>query len=553
MAPIVNPILSGFHPDPSLCAVGDAFYIATSTFEWYPGVEIHVSTDCCQTWSLVSRPLARASQLDMRGNPDSCGVWAPCLSHADGVFWLVYTDVKRYDGQYKDTHNYVVTAPSVDGPWSDPVYLNSSGFDPSLFHEDEGRKWLLNMDWDYRGPDKRGGHSGRGFFNGILLQEYDAESKRLVGPIINVFPGSSLGLVEGPHLYKTRGYYYLICAEGGTGYTHAVTHARSRSLAGPYEVHPQVHVVTAKDTPDAALQRCGHGQFAEGADGRVWHSFLCSRPLPGCAKRRSPCGRETAIVECEWRDDGWLYVKPGGVPAVAKDGFKPDAMQCEFPGDQLPRDFQWLRTPHSGRIFQVGAGAGGTRLRLFGRESIGSWFEQALVARRQTGWRYSAETVLEFEPRDYNTMAGLTAYYNRHQFHYLFVSTNESGRRLLSVQSCPGNWPEGNLNRPIGDGIVIPDGPVQLGVDVDMTKLQFRWAGADSTWDDVGPVLDAAVLSDEGGRGEHANFTGCFVGMAAQDQSGQGHTADFASFSYHNRETDLEYCCVGASTPSCMP
>ena len=125
MSQIVNPILPGFNPDPSICRAGPDYYIATSTFEWYPGVQIHHSTDLVN-WRLVGRPLNRASQLDMRGNPDSCGIWAPCLSHADGLFWLVYTDVKRLDGNFKDAHNYIVTARDISGPWSDPVYVNSS-------------------------------------------------------------------------------------------------------------------------------------------------------------------------------------------------------------------------------------------------------------------------------------------------------------------------------------------------------------------------------------------------------------------------------------------
>ena len=130
---IENPVLRGFNPDPSICRVGDDYYIATSTFEWYPGVQIHHSRDLVN-WRLVARPLRRARQLDMRGNPDSCGVWAPCLSHADGKFWLVYTDVKRLDGAFKDAHNYIVTCATIDGDWSDPIYVTSSGFDPSLFH-----------------------------------------------------------------------------------------------------------------------------------------------------------------------------------------------------------------------------------------------------------------------------------------------------------------------------------------------------------------------------------------------------------------------------------
>ncbi|MDD1451493.1 family 43 glycosylhydrolase [Sphingomonas sp. H160509] len=155
---IRNPILPGFNPDPSIVRVGDDYYVATSTFEWYPGVQIHHSRDLAN-WRLVTRPLNRASQLDMRGNPDSCGVWAPDLSHANGRFHLIYTDVKRYgqttiDGargaSLRDFHNYWVTAEHIDGPWSDPVHLNSSGFDPALFHDDDGRSWLLNMLWDHR-------------------------------------------------------------------------------------------------------------------------------------------------------------------------------------------------------------------------------------------------------------------------------------------------------------------------------------------------------------------------------------------------------------------
>src|SRR4249920_454986 len=145
---VVNPILRGFNPDPSIVRVGDDYYIATSTFEWFPGVQIHHSRDLIH-WHLIARPLNRASQLDMRGNPDSCGIWAPCLSYADGLFWLVYTDVKRYDGNFKDTHNYIVTAAAIDGSWTDPVHVNSSGFDPSLFHDDDGRKWFLNMQWNH--------------------------------------------------------------------------------------------------------------------------------------------------------------------------------------------------------------------------------------------------------------------------------------------------------------------------------------------------------------------------------------------------------------------
>ena len=156
---ITNPILTGFNPDPSICRVGDDFYIATSTFDWFPGVQIHHSRDLVH-WHLLTRPLTRVSQLNMKGNPDSCGVWAPNLTYKDGTFYLVYTDVKRFDGRWKDTHNYLVTATEIDGEWSDPIYLNSSGFDPSLFHDEDGRAWVPNLLVDHR--------KGK-FFGGIVL------------------------------------------------------------------------------------------------------------------------------------------------------------------------------------------------------------------------------------------------------------------------------------------------------------------------------------------------------------------------------------------------
>ena len=538
MTKIVNPILPGFNADPSICRVGADYYIATSTFEWYPGVQVHHSTDLVN-WTLVTRPLNRAAQLDMRGNPDSCGVWAPCLSHADGLFWLVYTDVKRLDGNFKDAHNYIVTAPSIEGPWSDPAYVNSSGFDPSLFHDGDGRKWFVNMLWNHVSHGV-GGNPKHPSFAGILLQEWDPKARKLVGPVKNIFRGSPHGLVEAPHLYKRGGWYYLTTAEGGTGYDHAVTMARSRTIDGPYEMHPQVHPITSKDAPEAVLQRAGHGQIVETPDGDFYHTHLTSRPLPGM--RRSPLGRETAIQKCVWRDDGWLYLADGGpVPSVEVEAPKgavkqeqPRSIRYSFSGKELPLDFQWLRTPEPERIFSLTAKPG--VLRLFARESVGSWFEQALVARRQQHFSLRVETEVAFSPVTFQQAAGLTHYYNRHKFHFLAVSFDERLGRILTIMSCPGDWPDAKLTFPLAEAIPLPgDGSVGLAAEIAGAKLQFSYR-VGSEWKAVGPVLDASVISDEGGRGEHGSFTGAFLGMLAFDTSGAALPADFGYFSYENRD-----------------
>ncbi len=295
---IRNPILTGFNPDPSIVRVGDDYYIATSTFEWFPGVQIHHSRDLVN-WRLLTRPLRRAGQLNMLGDPDSCGVWAPCLSYADGLFWLIYTDVKRFGrasvagasgSSMRDFHNYLVTCPTIDGEWSDPVYLNSSGFDPSLFHDDDGRKYLLNMLWDHR--------PGHNRFAGIVLQECSVKEQRLIGERLNIFKGTALGFTEAPHLYKRDGWYYLLTAEGGTNWNHAVTMARSRKLTGPYELHLDTYIMSARQRPDCELQRAGHASLVETQNGETYMAYLVGRPLRN--RGRCTLGRETAIQKMVW-------------------------------------------------------------------------------------------------------------------------------------------------------------------------------------------------------------------------------------------------------------
>lgn len=521
---IRNPILPGFNPDPSICRVGNDYYIATSTFEWYPGVQIHHSTDMAN-WTLVRRPLERATQLDMRGNPDSGGIWAPCLSFADGLFWLVYTDVKRLDGSFKDTHNYIVTSPTIEGAWSEPVRVNSSGFDPSLFHDEDGRKYFVNMQWNHR-SEGTGGNPANASFDGILLQEYDHSEGELVGSPMNIFHGSNLGLTEAPHLFRHGDYYYLTTAEGGTGYQHAVTLARSRRLDGPYELHPDAHVLTATDCPEAPLQRVGHGQLVATPEGDWFHTFLCGRPLPN---RRCTLGRETGIERVVWRD-GWLYGEAGQQPRVevphSATSEPEQSRRYVFDSNDLPIDFQWLRTPEPERLFELT----GDVLRLFGRESIGSWFEQSLVARRQTSHSYRAETQVNFDPATYQQAAGLTTYYNRHKFHALLVTHEPELGRCLTILSCLGDWPDGGLT-PIMDPVPVSAGPVEMAVRVNGMSQQFHVRQSEE-WAPVGPMLDASLISDEAGRGEHASFTGAFVGMVAFDQTGHGLPADFTYFFY---------------------
>jgi len=535
---IHNPILPGFNPDPSIVRVGDDYFIATSTFEWYPGVQIHHSRDLVH-WRLLTRPLRRASQLNMLGDPDSCGVWAPCLTNADGLFYLIYTDVKRYGrttqsgaggASLRDFHNYLVTCPSIDGEWSDPVYLNSAGFDPSLFHDDDGRKYLLHMIWDFR--------PGKNRFAGIGLQEYSVREHRLTGPLHNIFPGTPIGFTEGPHLYKRNGYYYLITAEGGTGWGHAVTMARSRELTGPYELHPDAHILTARDRPDAELQRAGHADLVETQAGEVYMVHLCGRPLRN--RGRCTLGRETAIQRMMWCDDGWLRTADrDGVPRSEVDApalpphvFAATPAREDFDRGQLPIDFQWLRSPWLDELFSLTARPG--HLRLYGAETIGSIFRQALVARRQQSHCFSAATVIDFEPEQFQQMAGLVCYYNSAKFHYLYISRDEVLGRHVRAMSC---LPDAVQSDVFSDPVAIPDKVrVHLRVEVDYERLFFAFRVEGGEWQWMPGPLDASILSDEAGPPGLPAFTGAFVGMCCQDLAGTRRPADFDYFEYCGRE-----------------
>lgn len=546
---IQNPIFPGFHPDPSICRVGEEYYIATSTFEWFPGVRIHHSRDLVN-WDMVSMPLDEKRLLNMEGVEASGGIWAPCLTYSDGLFYLIYTVVKGHLNPAFETPNYLTTAPSITGPWSDPVYLNSSGFDPSLFHDDDGRKWLVNMEQDYRKGIRRENR-----FVGIVLQEYDPEAKKLIGKPQNIFKGSNLQCTEGPHLYKKDGWYYLMCAEGGTAYEHAETLARSRRLEGPYEIHPENPLITSWEGPvsggvpshssrgilhdmgSSSLKKAGHASICDTPDGRWLMVHLCGRPLPG-----TDCcvlGRETSIQEVEWREDGWLYLKKGGkhpnsclelpedVPVqeeLRKCGVEElyTFGEKEF-REKFLRDFQTLRLPREEEDICVTARPGWLRVR--GRESIFSRYRQSLMARRQTDFSFEAETELEFDPEVYSHSAGLIYRYDEENQYYLFISRDdESGRLTINVLSVLQGKVTGFETLPLEEGA----GRYHLGLTVRERDGQF-WYEKDGQRKNAGGRLDVSMLSDDRIAGA---FTGAFVGLCVQDLRDQEKSADFRFFAY---------------------
>ncbi|KQO16681.1 glycoside hydrolase family 43 protein [Paenibacillus sp. Leaf72] len=530
---INNPILRGFNPDPSIIRVGDDYYIATSTFEWFPGVQIHHSRDL-KNWRVLTHPLTRASQLDMIGNPDSGGVWAPCLSYHNGIFYLVFTDVKSHMGPFKDTHNYVVTATEIMGPWSEPIYLNSSGFDPSLFHDEDGTKWLVNLTWDHR--------KGKNPFGGIVIQQYSEELKALTGPIQTIFDGTPLGLTEGPHIYRHDGYYYLITAEGGTRFGHAATVARSRTLLGTYEADPAGPLITSADRPELELQKAGHVSLVETQAGQLYIAHLCARPLSPSGS--CTLGRETALQRVVWTEDGWLRLISGGhspevqvsAPALPEHRFAAEPEIEHFDGDAISIHLHTLREPRSEQWATLKERPG--HMRLKGRESLYSSHRQSLIARRQQSFTVDAETVVEFEPDTYQQLAGLVYYYNTKNYYYLWISRDEQLGKCLGIMSSDRSVYDEPLEQPVSiDGAER----CYLKAEVRHEALQFYYSLAGAAWQPIGPVLDASKISDENaelvkdGIALDQGFTGAFIGICVQDLSGRGKYADFDYFKYSER------------------
>jgi xylan 1,4-beta-xylosidase len=504
--------------------VGEDYYLATSTFEWFPGILIYHSKDLAN-WELVQRPLNRSEQLQLAGVPSSGGVYAPCLSYDNGTYFLVYSVMYTRNGLFKDHHNYLIHTNDLRGDWCNPIFLNSSGIDPSLFHDEDGTKWVTHM--------LRLVKEGNRSFGGIVLQQYSEAEQRLVGPVYPIFEGTALGITEGPHLYRRNGWYYLLTAEGGTSYGHAVTLARSRAITGPYEVCPKSPILTSKGFTDAALQKAGHADLVDSPDGRWYMVHLCGRPI---GDKRCILGRETAIQNVVWTDDDWLELEGGGqeprleVRLPARQLPLTDmSFRDEFDSAELSTHYQSLRIPLGDEMYSLSERPG--YLRLKGHESIHSRHRQSLIARRQQSFVFRAETAIDYEPAAIQQMAGLIYLYDVDHYYYLRVYHEPGIGKSVGVIACQhGKHSVFGAGQP--SEFLLAHAPVYLRAEVEYERLQFHYSTDKERWQTVGPVLDASLLSDELVPG---GFTGAFIGICCQDLSGGRAHADFDYFEYRER------------------
>lgn len=543
---IQNPVIPGFFPDPGICKVGGDYYIVNSTFEWFPGIPIHHSKDL-MNWQLIGHVLTSKSQLDLRGVPDSGGAWAPSLSYHDGQFWLVCTNLRNtgMGRPFKDIDVFLTMAKDILGPWSEPIELKSVGFDPSLFHDDDGRKWLVNNLWDFRKSQFR--------FAGIVIQEYDHQRHKLIGAQQKIFDKPGV-IVEGPNLYKRDGWYYLMVAEGGTGWNHGILMTRSKNILGPYEADSRP-VLTSRDDETLLLQKAGHGELVKADAGEWYLVHLASRPLAtgappnlgspdrtAAAKARTGLrcmlGRETCLQKVEWQDDSWLRIEGGGhhpktswppPKRLPPQPWPAPSERDHFDSGKLDVSWSSLRVPVDESWLDLGARPGWLRLR--GRDSQHSLFDQSLIAKRVRHFQLTIETCLEFAPEYFMQSAGLICYYDTRTHFYLRVTHSESQGIMLGIVLT-----DDGVYRELTDSEVVVSGWRQffLRAEIDFQKLTFSASPDGRQWQNIGTVLDASKLSDDYGAGLH--FTGAMVGLCAQDLSGAGATADFDYFDYRPKK-----------------
>lgn len=547
MTIIKNPVISGMAPDPSIIRVGDIYYIATSTFHWTPGIQIFKSVDLVN-WELITYALGN-EEIRLQGTNTPAGIWAPHLSYDEVTkkYWIAFSHMLNMAGREFNSDSYAVCADDITGPWSDPIYLTSIGFDPAIFHDVDGKHYISILEWETRDGFQAPGH--------IVIAEVDLKNGGIVGEFTRVTQGfTTRGCAEAPQIYIKNGYYYLIIAAGGTGYAHGIEIGRSKKIFGPYEAHPSGepiitssprHLYSLGDpdaghfemyNPNSIMQKSGHGSLVETKDGEWYIAHLMSRPLTGQLK--NPLGRETAIQKMRWSADGWLEMADGSNLAKMKieapvgtimqskinddifDNFDTDKYDLRFMTPYQVQKESWVNLNERTGF-----------LRIHGKNSFFSQMNPAIMGTRATSLNYEVKTKVEFHPNHYSETAGLGLYYDSNNWIYchLVYSEEQNSTVLTILEANLGERTE-YVNRKIK----IDAGIIELKINYieGVAKFSYR-LDTEDTWKLFIDNVDVSYLSDEGvngAEGEIGGFTGLYNFIGSVDS----HQHDsFADFSYY--------------------
>ena len=403
-----NPILPGFHPDPSICRAGDDFYLVTSTFEFFPGVPIYHSKNLIN-WELINYCLTEDSQLSLKRGKPSSGIYAPTIRYHDGFFFMTTTNVTRGG-------NFIVHTDDIRGKWSEPAWVKQGGIDPSLFWDDDGTCYFVSN-----------GSVNREDGCGIFLCEIDPFTGEMQSTSHHLTNGCGGRCAEAPHIYKKDGWYYLMLAEGGTEYGHMVTVQRAKNIYGPYEPCPHNPILTHRNASENPLQATGHADIAEDQNGNWWLVCLAIRPIPKVWLHH--LGRESCLAPLVWNADGWPTVGNHGVIDVEMEGPLPGPepnpvnldFEDRFESESLHLQWNFVRNPkrecyrpEKGRVTLIGGEDGLSTPRG----------NPTMIAVRQQAFCMETEVQLEGALR-IGQCTGMTAFYNS-DYHYDILITKDA-------------------------------------------------------------------------------------------------------------------------------
>lgn len=508
-----NPILKGFYPDPSITSVGNDHYLVTSTFSYFPGIPVFHSRDLV-SWTQIGNAIDRPGQLDFGRLGMSRGVFAPSIEEHRGTFYILNTCVDCGG-------NFVITARNPAGPWSDPIWLPEieGGIDPSLFFDEDGKAWVLN-----NGPPE-----GQPLYEGhraIWIQEFDPSARKMIGPRTMLVNGgvdiSQKPIwIEGPHIIRKDGWYYLIAAEGGTAEGHSQVVLRSRSVTGPYAAYPGNPILTQRDLPrdrPFPITSAGHADLVETSNGEWWATFLAVRPYAGDFYNT---GRETFLLPVSW-EGGWPRITgpgdaipyvhprpklpPQPAPAVPTTGAF--TVREEFDAPVLPPHWLMMRNPAQS-WHQLHAGSLWLRARPVGLGDMGN---PSFLGRRQQHSHASASTLVHYVPAREGDEAGLAAIQNDDFWYLLAISRDASGpvlklRRRAGAQEDPAGAILASV--PLD---LPPGAPLYLKIVARGAEYDFLYATQPERWLPMRRGEDGTILSTKAAGG----FVGALFGVHAR-------------------------------------
>jgi alpha-N-arabinofuranosidase len=520
---LINPILTGFYPDPSVVQVGKDYYLVNSTFSYFPGIPVFHSKDL-KNWKQIGNVIDRPAQMDFIGEKLTRGLFAPAISYHNGTFYVTCTDID-HDG------NFVVTAKNPAGPWSNPVRVPQvRGIDPSLFFDDDNKAYII---YNSDAPDHKPLYSGH---RTIRIYEIDPVTLKVIGEEKQLVNGGvdiskKPEWIEAPHIMKRFGWYYLYAAEGGTSVNHTEVVFRSKSVWGPYVAYENNPILTQKGLPEDRkdpITSAGHAQFVDGPDGKTYAIFLAVRPYEGDYYNT---GRETFIAPVTWKDE-WPIINPdskeiqyrykAGFNEVKQQGALPQAANFSYTltfEKSLDPALLFMRTVDSSS-FSLSKKSG--LMMKLKPETIMDLGNPSFIGKRQQHLYCTTETELDFSPKSEKEKVGLTIFQDEGHF-YLISKSMDQGKPVVQLYKSKPKEKEMELltQMPLADAA----SPVKLRIVAEGGTYSFYFSKG-PTWQLLKDKLDAKFLSTK----EAGGFIGCLFGMYATSSGEQ--TSNSASFKY---------------------